>query len=1037
MDAFDGREASASPTRSPSGRRSDADPSVPAGFAQSLAMGDMQMAADDFQSALDTYTRALVLLGADPDWRRERAVTRLRIVECHRKRGEFQEALAELARIRQGIDPKIDVDLDAKITGRTGMVQTSLGHYLVAQTNCTKAYESLRSGNDNEEIGLLELTLGQISTRLGQNDRGREFFESALFTFRRIDHREGSARALNNLGLLLKSGPRWKEALDYLDRALAISEDAGNAPRMASHCLNLGVLHTKLCEWDRAMQTLSRALVTFRETKNNAGITKTFLALGNLKVRLGQTTLAVSHYEEALDLARRHGYLREEVLALEFLGEMALREERTADARQMLDEALRKAEQIAPEGDLVCEVKHRLALEAIARGDIVTATRRASEAAWIAGRIGDHCELGGNLGLLGEAAWESGRPEVAIRLLRQSVLELSSTPDILRETVSRIRLASVLVESSTLPGHDGSSSANQAIELLDPLWERIPRLDLTSLAPSFIETHARALAVSGDLEGALRGLDRGIAYLESQGRADTLVRLNALKVELAENQAELVLSTSEEFQILQEFTPVESGPNGVGGAQRLLQQMAARLRIDRALVAVGESFERLRVEGSIGCERPTGMLRALEPVLNAFASGRLVWLSGNSSSDLSHDLVGDPWRQEGPLVVLRLRPTENLWGVLVAERRGNREAFGTRDLRLLSLFGSLICVAIEEHRATVESADADSTLAAPVPFCDFVTVDPATKETIALLNRVADSDSNILLTGETGTGKGLIAQCIHRASRRSGKPLVQVNCAALPEQLLESELFGHVQGAFTGAVRNKKGLIEEAEGGTLFLDEVDRCHRNVQAKLLHLLDRREFRPVGSVKPRTADVRFLCATNTDLTAAIRAGDFLEDLYYRLNDFQFAIPPLRDRREDIPLLVRRFLARFTHEMDRKPAGITREALRVLMDHEWRGNVRELEKCVRRLVVLCEDAGWIGVELLPREMREIDGIGRAPATLKEAVGRLESDLIRRTLEQTGGNKSETSRRLHLSYPALLEKIKKYGLEESKLRKSSNRTP
>ncbi len=325
MDAFDGREAEASPLRSSMRQREDSVPPVPAGFAQSLAMGDLQMASDDFQSALDSYERALSLLGADPDWRRERADARLRIVECHRKRGEFQEALAELARIRQGIDPAIDTDLDAKITGRTGMVQTSLGHYLIAQANCTKAYEALRSGNDNEEIGLLELALGQICTRLGQNDRAREYFESALFTFRRIDHREGLARALNNLGLLLKAGPRWKDALDYLERALAISEEAGNAPRIASHCLNLGVLETKLCAWDRALQNLSRALVTFRETKNHAGITKTYLALGNLKVRLGQTTLAASHYEEALDQARRHGYLREEVLALEFLGEMALK----------------------------------------------------------------------------------------------------------------------------------------------------------------------------------------------------------------------------------------------------------------------------------------------------------------------------------------------------------------------------------------------------------------------------------------------------------------------------------------------------------------------------------------------------------------------------------------------------------------------------------------------------------------------------------------------------------------------------------------
>jgi tetratricopeptide (TPR) repeat protein len=262
---------------------------------------------------------------------------------------------------------------------------------------------------------------------------------------------------------------------------------------------------------------LSRTLLTF-EIRNDAGISKSYLA--RQQRRVSGDTLARSQYEEALELARRHGYLREETLALEFLGEMALREERHAEAKELLTEALRKAESIAPEGDLVCEVKHRLALEAFACGDLVTATRRATEAAWIAGRIGDHCELGGNLSLLGEVAWESGRGDVAVRLLQQAALELAATPDVLRETVCRIHLASILVEDAGQSGHDGAASAHQAIETLEPLWERIPRLDLTSLAPLFVETQARARVAAGDLEGALRTLDRDLR--SSKARVESI-----------------------------------------------------------------------------------------------------------------------------------------------------------------------------------------------------------------------------------------------------------------------------------------------------------------------------------------------------------------------------------------------------------------------------------------------------------------------------------------------------------------------------------
>jgi DNA-binding NtrC family response regulator len=425
-------------------------------------------------------------------------------------------------------------------------------------------------------------------------------------------------------------------------------------------------------------------------------------------------------------------------------------------------------------------------------------------------------------------------------------------------------------------------------------------------------------------------------------------------------------------------------------------------------------------------ERPIAMLRALDPVLNAFAGGRVIWLAGNTSEESRVGTSVTRWHQEGPLVVLRLRPGEDLWGILVAERAHGSEVFGTKDLRILSLFGSLLSASVEaRHQAQAEAGEADRPDAAHDPFGSFLTVDPTTRDTVNLLRRVADSDASVLITGETGTGKGLLALCVHRASRRRDRNLIQVNCAALPESLLESELFGHVQGAFTGAVRNKRGLIEEADGGTLFLDEVDRCHRNVQAKLLHVLDSKEFRPVGDVRSKTVDVRIICATNTDLAAAIQSGEFLEDLYYRLNDFQVGIPPLRDRREDIPILVRHFFAVCAKEGDRKPAGISREVLQRLMDHDWRGNVRELSKCIRRLIVLSEDGEWIAPEMLPPEFR--DGANRTQVgrTLRDSIRRLESTLIGQTLRETGGNKSETSRRLHLSYPALLSKIKEYGLE------------
>jgi transcriptional regulator with PAS, ATPase and Fis domain len=305
-----------------------------------------------------------------------------------------------------------------------------------------------------------------------------------------------------------------------------------------------------------------------------------------------------------------------------------------------------------------------------------------------------------------------------------------------------------------------------------------------------------------------------------------------------------------------------------------------------------------------------------------------------------------------------------------------------------------------------------------------------------LVRKVGDSDATILFMGETGTGKGLFAQVVHESSARRDRPFVQVNCAALPEPLLESELFGYVQGAFTGANRDKSGLFEEAEGGTLFLDEIEKIPEAVQAKLLHVLDRGEIRPVGATRVRKVNARVICATSTDLRDRIRAGRFLEDLYYRLNDITVRVPALRERREDIPMLAQHFLAIYSRQMEKTVGGFAPEVVRMFLEHEWRGNVRELEKTVKRMVVLADDGDTLGLDLLPAEMREQfgpvagvaspgPGVGRGPRTLRSSVSDLERQVIADALKRNRFNKAKVARELGLSYPTLLGRIRAYHLE------------
>ncbi len=312
------------------------------------------------------------------------------------------------------------------------------------------------------------------------------------------------------------------------------------------------------------------------------------------------------------------------------------------------------------------------------------------------------------------------------------------------------------------------------------------------------------------------------------------------------------------------------------------------------------------------------------------------------------------------------------------------------------------------------------------------------REVYDVIEKVADTPSTVLITGESGTGKELIARALHEHSARQDKPFVSVNCAAIPPDLLESELFGYERGAFTGAVTSKPGRFELAHGGTLLLDEIGEIPVSMQVKLLRALQEQTFERVGGIKTIHVDSRLIAATNQDLKARIADGAFREDLYYRLNVVHMSLPPLRDRPSDIPLLLEHFVQKFNAKLDRQVTGFEDEALGRLLGYAWPGNIRELENLVERCMIFAEN-GEVGVQHLPSEIRDAEG-GAALATgldsspgrtgLKEAVReatlRLEREFIARALDQTGGNVTHTARLLKISRKSLQNKMKELGLRD-----------
>ncbi|MEE8398492.1 MAG: sigma-54 dependent transcriptional regulator [Desulfobacterales bacterium] len=304
-----------------------------------------------------------------------------------------------------------------------------------------------------------------------------------------------------------------------------------------------------------------------------------------------------------------------------------------------------------------------------------------------------------------------------------------------------------------------------------------------------------------------------------------------------------------------------------------------------------------------------------------------------------------------------------------------------------------------------------------------------------LIEKVADTDITVLITGASGTGKELIARAIHYDSNRNDKPMVVINCGAIPEALLESELFGHEKGSYTGAYKSRSGRFEMANGGTIFLDEIGEMSPSLQVKLLRVLQDQKFEKVGGTKTIHVDVRIIAATNKNLTVAINNGTFREDLYYRLNVIPIKVPSLRQRRSDIPLLINFFLDKFQTSGEHQIAGLSPEAMETMLDYEWPGNIRELENVVKRLTILCENqivecedlVDHIRPDRLSHKQAEPDLLAAEGASLDKAVKDYERKLIVGALEKSNGVKSKAARLLNIKRTTLVEKIKKQNIEKS----------
>lgn len=1011
--------------------------SAPADLAELVRLeevGDLHFEAAAFSTSLDYFQRILTAS----------AVSRLELphaLDVYRKSIDASLNLGDLAlaeRLLHGADAFVSnaTDLDpvderllmAPLLGRQAALYTQRGAYKDALQVCKRAFAVLAVTDDHREVANLQVTMGVCHHRLGRLDKAEEFYTDALATFRRISDELGMATLYNNLALVQKNACRWDKAMEYQKRSIVLANEHGATHLLTRLHLNEGIILRKAGHPGEARAALEKSLRLAVSLGDMDRQTKASLALGQLELMEGHLLRA-----EELILAGKHisdesGFLRESIIADEYMGDLLLERGESEKALYNYGLGLEKTKRINALTDLEGELLRRCAEASLQAGDWQQAAETAEAAISVCRSCGEDYELGFCNLALAQALAQLGEDDRSDDSFRAAVKTFSS--------------------------------------------QRLPRLASRAILASldfYLERGGR-----GQLLRLRRGLNDALEG--AQSRADDL-----LYCRLQAGLAEVLLQLGELDEALLTASEFERAAENVDDPDLLARHGDLRNRIEEALVGAWPSSDsRMPVAPAISLQDgaitnqtlasflASCMTRAsadvgfvvLEPWASPADGGARIVTQGLSRTvahqaafwfaetrvdvvpsprlltrtDLAQDVLDEvPGLASicNSCLFLPVAVPDKCFGVLCLGSRSGAEdeALALKpELDHMAAAAGYLAMSLaeeERNRPVAVAWDEDDRHEA---FSQIITRNAEMRDLLVLIRKVAASELTVLLQGETGTGKGLLAHAIHRLSERKDRKFLAINCAAIPESLLESELFGHVKGSFTGAFADKTGLLAEAEGGTVFLDEIGKLPVGMQGKLLQFIDTHTVRPVGSNHNRVVDVRIVCATKSELKEKVARGEYLEDLYYRLLDFPVVVPPLRDREDDVPLLATHFIARYVAQTGIETPGCTSSFMEALAHHDWPGNVRELVKTINRAIVLAHGEPMLRVSHLPSEVnRSLTGVeeARTIAPLRETIGAVEAREIKRALEHSGGNKAEASRLLGISYPNLLKKVRLYGLD------------
>ena len=997
-------------------------------------VGDLHFHASAYSSALDYYGQ-LVDVSTVDRLDRETALRVLRkSADASILLGHLDQVEALLEQAFEIIDhgaQRPGIEFDAAIhravfQTRRATVLRERGRLQDALQQGKRAFAVLALTDEHTDVAILQVGMGICHLRLGRLEKAEEFFNDGLATFRRIGHDLGVANLLNNLALLHKIGCRWNKALGLMEKAVELTNRIGASHLLPGFYLNQGIILQKTNRLGESRALLEKGLRLAVSLGDRMRQTRLYLAAGRLETLAGRLARAEQLILEGKQLADANRFLREATIADEYLGDILLTRGEADQARYNYDLGLEKARRIASGNDLEGELQRRMGEAHLVAGRPDEAIAASQAAIAICEDCGEDYELGFCHVTLGRAYHELRDATQSDHHFREAIATFN------RQQLTHLWCRAILSFAAARRESAGEAQLLLLRRYLMDAQENGAAEVGDDVLCDTLEQLARVQIRLGQHDDALLTIFELERHAASVGESDRDRRIVDLRDRIETGLLGGAQSAETHLRAISELPGLFSrGGQVPRNLEAVLSGGMNKVEADAGFIAMGDGVGGFKVAARHGLTE--NLAEQLARWFDAeLAGGRrqgTTFFSRIDQGDDLHAVVPAVITVARSCVFLPIALTERRFGLLFLGRGGSgAAAFDRAALDFLTTYMGFLSLFLYEKVQSGQGSQAPAEMVTGIEsFEKIITRNERMLEVLDLARKVAPSDLTVLINGETGTGKGLLAHAIHALSDRATGRFLTINCAAIPESLLESELFGHKKGSFTGANADKRGLLTEAEGGTVFLDEIGKMSFSMQGKLLHFLDTRVVRPVGATTEFEVDVRIICASKLDLRTMADQGKFLEDLYYRLLDFPLTILPLRERVDDIELLTRHFVARFSRDLGFETPVLDQRLLDKLNRHSWHGNVRELEKALKRALVLGRDDGVLRPEHLPVVIAGTPGRDEDRAVvppLRETLAAIECREITRAMEITGGNKSAAARLLKISYPNLLKKIKHYAI-------------